>query len=225
MRHLKIISSLVVIVILIYIFVKFDIQQYLTLDFLKTNISILKSWVDAHMFLAAVVFFSLYTIAAALSLPGLTVFSISAGSLFGLWKGVLLVSFASTAGATIAFLASRFLFKKYLLSKFGKKLEEFNSKIEKDCSFYLLSLRLIPISPFMMVNIMMGLSNLTMKRFVVISQVGMLFATIIYVNAGLQLAEIESVASIFSYKTIFAFFMLSLVPLVIKKYGAFSSKN
>ena len=215
-RNNKILSAAAIIFIAIFIglfFYRDGLREYLSLNFLKSNLSQIKAQVDQHPLISAMAFFGLYSLSSALALPDLTVLSLAAGALFGLINGVLLVSFASTFGATITFYLSRTWLKKIILIKFGKKLEIMNSKIDKDCAFYLLTLRLLPASPFLMVNILMGVTNLRAKNYIIVTQLGMLLSTVIYVNAGLRISSIQSVADIFSLPLILALAGLSILPI------------
>ena len=162
-------------------------------------------------------FFFIYIAVTALSLPGAAILTLAAGAQFGLWLGVIIVSFASTIGATLAFLVSRFLLRDTIESKFGDKLKTFNDNIEKDGAFYLFTVRLVPVFPFFLVNLVMGLTRLKTLVFYLVSQIGMLAGTIVFVNAGTQLAKIDSLAGILSPGLIFSFALLGIFPLVAKK--------
>ncbi|EQC47535.1 putative dihydrolipoyl dehydrogenase [Bacteriovorax sp. Seq25_V] len=158
----------------------------------------------------------LYVLTTALSLPGATVLTLLAGALFGLFTGFILVSFASTVGATIAFLISRFILKDYVEKKFSKQVKAINEGIEKDGAIYLLSLRLIPIFPFFVINLVMGLTSIRVLTFYIVSQLGMIAGTLVYVNAGLQLGSINSLSQIFTFKLFASFALLGIFPLVAK---------
>jgi len=191
-------------------------HDYLTLSYLKSHLDDLKMQVTLNHLLAVAIFSIGYTVAAIFSVPGLTLISVLAGGLFGFWEGTAIVSFASTTGATVTFLMSRYFLKDFLISKFDNQIRKMHRKIDKDCGFHLLTLRLVPVAPFTLVNIFMGITNLSLVTFVLVSQIGMLAPTMIYVNAGLQLSQITSVYEIFTWPVIFAFTGLSIIPQILR---------
>ena len=140
----------------------------------------------------------IYVLATSLSLPGAAILTLAGGALFGLWTGILTVSFASTIGATLACAVSRFILRDWVQTKFGEKIKAVNDGIEKEGAFYLFTLRLVPIFPFWLINLVMGLTKMPLRKFFWVSQVGMLPGTIVYVNAGRELAKIESLSGILS---------------------------
>ncbi len=200
----------------IYLFKQYNLGELLTLEYIKSNRAEIQSYYLSHQVQTLSLFFVAYVIATALSLPGATVLTLLAGALFGLFTGFILVSFASTIGATIAFLSSRFLFKDFVERKFSKQIETINQGIEKDGSLYLLSLRLIPIFPFFVINLVMGITRIKTLTFYIVSQVGMIAGTLVYVNAGLQLGNISSLSEIFTFKLFGSFALLGLFPLITK---------
>lgn len=159
----------------------------------------------------------LYILITALSLPGALIMSLGGGALFGLWLGFLLVSFASTVGATLAFLGARFLFKDAIQKGFGEKLTAINKGIKQDGAFYLFTLRLVPVFPFFIINLVMGLTPIRTAVFYPVSQIGMVPGTLVYVNAGTQLGKIESASGILSPGLLFSFALLGVFPLLAKK--------
>ncbi|HCL81051.1 MAG TPA: TVP38/TMEM64 family protein, partial [Nitrospiraceae bacterium] len=163
----------------------------------------------------------IYIFVTGLSLPGATVMTLAGGALFGLWVGAIVISFASTLGATLACLISRFLLRDWVQSKFGDKLSEINQGIEKEGLFYLFTLRLIPAFPFFVINLLMGLTKMPIFTFYWISQIGMFPATLVYVNAGKELAKIDSLSGILSPPLIISFVILGLFPIAAKKAVAF----
>ena len=165
-------------------------------------------------------FFLVYVAATGLSLPGATILTLAAGAIFGLLWGTVIVSFASSIGATLAFLASRYLLRDSIQAKFGDKLKAINAGIEKDGAFYLFTLRLVPAFPFFVINLVMGLTSIKTRTFYWVSQLGMLAGTIVYVNAGTQIAQIESAAGILSPALIASFTLLGIFPLIAKKIVA-----
>lgn len=173
-------------------------SQYLTLDVAKAKQAELANYIDAHLLQAALIYFVVYVLLTAFSIPGATVVTLLGAALFGFWLSLLLASFASTIGATLAFLSSRFLLRDWVQAKFADKLQTINQGIERDGAFYLLSLRLIPIFPFFLINLVMGLTPISTWRYYWVSQLGMLPGTAVYLNAGTQLAEISSLGEIVS---------------------------
>ena len=206
-----------VIAVLIALFFYFDLGQYISLEALKAQQAQLDAFNQENPWTVMVAFFLLYVVGAGLSLPGAVILTMAGGAIFGLAKGLLLVSFASSIGATFAFLAARYLFRDAIQNKFGDKLTRINDNIEKDGAFYLFTIRLVPVFPFFLVNLVMGLTKLKTGVFYIVSQLGMLAGTAVFVNAGTQLAQIESLAGILSPKLIASFALLGVFPLVAKK--------
>jgi uncharacterized membrane protein YdjX (TVP38/TMEM64 family) len=187
-----------------------------TFEAVKEQRDWLKEQVEKHRLFAAVSYFGLYVTVASLSLPFSTPVSLVGGFLFELWLGVLLVSFASTAGSTLAFLGSRYLFRDFVQRRFGAWLARVNRGLEEDGLYYLLTLRLVPFVPFFIVNVVMGLTRMPARRFWWVSQLGMLPATCIYVNAGKQLGSIESPRDILSLRLLLSLALLGAAPLVFR---------
>ncbi|MEE8432063.1 MAG: dihydrolipoyl dehydrogenase [Candidatus Desulfatibia sp.] len=212
---------LLAIVLLAYVFFAFDLQQYLTLTHLKSRQQAFENYYANNRALTMGAYMALYIAVTALSLPGATVMTLAGGALFGVWAGLLLVSFASTIGATLAFLVSRFLLRDYVQNKFGDKLKAVNESFRKDGPFYLFTLRLIPVFPFFIINLVMGLTPIRAVMFYIVSQVGMLPGTFVYVNAGTQLAKIESLKGILSFELLLSFALLGIFPLAAKKLVVF----
>ena len=201
-------------------FFLFDLDAYFTLALFQEKQLALKDYVADHPTKAAAIYFFSYVSIAALSLPGATLITLLGGALFGVAWGSILVSFASTIGASIAFLFSRYLFRRTVENRFGDKLATINEGIKKEGGFYLFSLRLIPLVPYFVVNLMMGLTTIKIWTFFLVSQLGMLPATLVYVNAGTQLAKLESLSDILSPSLLISFTALGLLPLVAKKLVA-----
>lgn len=193
-----------------------DLGQYLSLVGLKAHQHTLTSYVSDHFALAALIFGAVYISTTALSLPGAAVLTLAAGAIFGFWTGLILVSFSSTLGATLAFLSSRFLLRDFVQTKFRNKLKIINNGIEQDGAFYLFSLRLIPAFPFFLINLAMGLTPLRTSTFFFVSHIGMLAGTAAYVNAGTQLSRISSLKGILSIEIILSFSLLGLLPFFAK---------
>jgi pyruvate/2-oxoglutarate dehydrogenase complex dihydrolipoamide dehydrogenase (E3) component/uncharacterized membrane protein YdjX (TVP38/TMEM64 family) len=197
-------------------FFLFDLGSYLSLDALKARQSELSTLVDKRPAVAIGGFFLLYIAVTALSLPGAAIMTLAAGAIFGLLIGTVVVSFASAIGASLAFLSSRYILRDWVRSRFGKRAEAIDRGIASDGAFYLLTLRLIPAFPFFLINLAMGLTAMRLFTFYVVSQVGMLAGTIVYVNAGTQLAAIESTSDVLSPELIGSFVLLGIFPLIAK---------
>lgn len=211
------ISILVVIVVLIASFFIFDLGQYLTLSYLKSQQQVFNDYYQHNRFSTLLVYFVIYILVTALSLPGAAIMTLAGGALFGLWTAVIVVSFASSIGATLAFLVSRFLLRDWVQGKFGDKLQAINNGVEKEGAFYLFSLRLVPLFPFFVINLVMGLTPLKTSLYYVVSQAGMLAGTFVYVNAGTQLGQLESAGGILSPGLLVSFALLGIFPLVAKR--------
>ena len=194
----------------------FGLGAMLTLDNLKASRDALQAQVQAQPLATAAVFFAIYVAAAALSIPGALILTLAAGAMFGLGWGLLLVSFASSLGALLAFLVARYLLRDSIQARFGKALAPINDGVRKDGTFYLLTLRLVPVFPFWLINLLMGLTPIGAGRFYRVSQLGMLAGTAVYVNAGTQLAAIQSPADILSPGLLGSFVLLGLFPLLAK---------
>jgi pyruvate/2-oxoglutarate dehydrogenase complex dihydrolipoamide dehydrogenase (E3) component/uncharacterized membrane protein YdjX (TVP38/TMEM64 family) len=213
----KRLALLLIVVSLVVAYVVFDLGRFLTLDALKASQASFAAWYDTSPVLVAGAYFLIYVAVTALSLPGATVMTLAGGALFGLWTGLLLVSFASSIGATLAFLVSRFLLRDWVQSRFGNRLTAINAGMAKDGAFYLFTLRLVPVFPFFVINLVMGLTAIRTRTFYWVSQLGMLAGTAVYVNAGTQLAQIDSLAGILSPGLIGSFVLLGIFPLLAKK--------
>lgn len=194
----------------------FGLGAMLTLDNLKASRDALQAQVQAQPLTTAAIFFAVYVAAAALSIPGALILTLAAGAMFGLGWGLLLVSFASSLGALLAFLAARYLLRDAIQARFGKTLAPINDGVKKDGTFYLLTLRLVPVFPFWLINLLMGLTPMGAGRFYLVSQLGMLAGTAVYVNAGTQLAAIQSPGDILSPGLLGSFVLLGLFPLLAK---------
>ncbi|HRH88814.1 MAG TPA: FAD-dependent oxidoreductase [Rubrivivax sp.] len=194
----------------------FGLGALLTLDNLKASRDALQAQVLSAPLVTAAVFFAVYVAAAALSIPGALILTLAAGAMFGLGWGLLLVSFASSLGALLAFLAARYLLRDGIQARFGKSLAPINEGVRKDGTFYLLTLRLVPVFPFWLINLLMGLTPMGAGRFYLVSQLGMLAGTAVYVNAGTQLAAIQSPGDILSPGLLGSFVLLGLFPLLAK---------
>jgi len=208
---------LVALALLIGAFFAFDLGQYLSLSALQAQRGELLAWRDAQPLLASLIYFAAYVVATALSLPGAAILTLAGGAVFGLWWGLLLVSFASTLGATGAFLVARYLARDGIQARYGARLKAINAGIEKEGAFYLFTLRLVPIFPFFLINLLLGLTKMRATTFFWVSQLGMLPGTFVYVNAGTQIAQLKSLGGILSPGLIGAFVLLGVFPLIAKK--------
>ncbi len=199
----------------------FDLGQYLTLSYVKDSQARLQGLYAENRLLVVVSYMTIYILVTALSLPGAAVLTLAAGALFGLLVGTVVVSFASTIGATAACFFSRFVLRDWVQGKFGDKLAAVNEGIEREGPFYLFTLRLIPVFPFFVINLVMGLTRMPLATFYWVSQIGMLAGTLVYVNAGKELGKIDSLAGILSPGLLFSFALLGLFPITVKKLMAF----
>ena len=216
MKSAKLAVVLVIAALVVAFFV-FDLNQYLNLEALKAQQTALEAQVSAQPLFAAAVFFAAYVVATALSLPGAALLTLIGGALFGLGWGLLLVSFASTLGATLAMLISRFLLRDWVMRRFGRRFKAINKGVEREGAFYLFALRLVPIFPFFLINLAMGLTRLPARTFWWVSQLGMLPGTLVYVNAGRELGQLDSLGGILSPGLIGAFVLLGVFPLIARK--------
>jgi pyruvate/2-oxoglutarate dehydrogenase complex dihydrolipoamide dehydrogenase (E3) component/uncharacterized membrane protein YdjX (TVP38/TMEM64 family) len=210
-------TLLAVIVALTASFFIFDLDRYLTLETLKAQQADFESYRNNNPGMAVATYMLIYIAVTGLSLPGATLLTLAGGALFGLFWGTLIVSFASTIGATLAFLSARFLFRDLVKNRFGDRLDVINKGVARDGALYLFTLRLVPLFPFFVINLAMGLTNLKLQTFYWVSQVGMLAGTVVYVNAGTQLAKLESIAGILSPGLIGSFVLLGIFPLLASK--------
>ncbi len=203
----------------------FDLGQYLDFEYLKAQREVLQSYYAAHPWGVIGLYFLLYVLVTAVSLPGATVMTLAGGALFGLWKGFIIISFASTIGATLAFLVARFVLRDWVQTRFGDRLDAINRGIEKEGAFYLFTLRLVPIFPFFIINLVMGLTPMRTSTFYWVSQLGMVAGTLVYVNAGTQLASLESPAGILSPGLIGSFALLGVFPLLARRFVRFLKRR
>src|SRR5258706_1953562 len=205
-------AFLAVIVALVAEFFIFDLRQYVSVDDFQAKRAVIEGYCQAHPVETGVIYFFIYVAVTGLSLPGAAILTLVAGAIFGLLWGTLIVSFASSIGATLAFLASRYLLRDWVQAKFGDKLKPINEGVAREGAFYLFALRLVPAFPFFVINLVMGLTPLKTRTFYWVSQVGMLAGTIAYVYAGTQLGQFK-----ISVGVVAAFVILGIFPLVAKK--------
>ena len=203
-------------VIAVFGYIMLDLGQYLTLEYAQSQLSNIQDYKNVNFAQTAVIYFIGYVIATGLSIPGAIIITLLGGAIFGLFWGTLLVSFASSIGATLAFLASRVLLRDWVQRRFGDYLAPLNKGIEKDGSFYLFSIRMVPLFPFFVVNLLMGLTAIRTTSFYLASQAGMLIGTAVYVNAGSELSQISSLSGLVSPPVLGSLVLLGVFPLIAK---------
>ena len=208
-------ATLIAMVLIFLLF--FDVHHYITLEYLKSSKDKLNVYYQDNPLLVLGAYFVIYLASTAFSLPGAAVLSLAGGALFGLTAGTLLVSFASTIGATLAMLIARVLLRDWVQNRFAAQMKTINSGMLKEGAFYLFTLRLLPAVPFFAINLVMGLTPLRTGTFFWVSQLGMLPATLVYVNAGSELGKIQTIDDILSLSLIISFVLLGIFPLLIKK--------
>jgi pyruvate/2-oxoglutarate dehydrogenase complex dihydrolipoamide dehydrogenase (E3) component/uncharacterized membrane protein YdjX (TVP38/TMEM64 family) len=220
---MKRLSLLLIMLLLVAGFFYFGLDQQLSLAGAQDRLTELTAWREARPVTAGLIYLLSYIAVTSLSLPGAAVLTLAGGALFGLFWGTLLVSFASSIGATLAFLAARYMLRGSVERRFGDRLKSINEGIAREGAFYLFALRLVPLFPFFLINLLMGLTSLKVKTFYWVSQLGMLAGTVVYVNAGRQLAAVDSLAGIFSPALLGAFLLLGTFPLIARKLLALLS--
>ena len=215
----QIIKSFIIIFFLASIMVGFffDFGQYLSFETIKEQHEKLILLIESNFIFYFILFFFIYIIVTAFALPFAAIKTVLAGALFGLIPGVILTSFASSIGSTFCFLMSRFVLRDFVQNKYSKYLDKINKGIKEDGIYYLFFLRLSPIFPFFIINLVFGLTKMKTMTFYIISQIGMLIGTVVFVNAGVQLSKISSMSDILSFNLILSFILIGLVPLIIKK--------
>ncbi len=220
------IAVIVLIAAVLALFRALDLQQYLSLSYLKASQERFAALYADNRLAVLAAYFALYVLVAGLSLPGAAVMTVAGGALFGFRTGLITVSFASTIGATLACAVSRFLLRDWVQGRFGDKLAAVHRGIEQEGAFYLFSLRLIPLFPFFAINLVMGLTRMPLLRFAWVSQIGMLSGTAVFVNAGNELSRIESLSGILSPRLLASFALLGLFPLIAKRtVGLYRSRR
>lgn len=198
-------------------FFAFDLGRFFTLDYVKASQARFADLYAEHTAAVLAGYFVVYVVMTGLSLPGATVISLAGGALFGFWVGLVVISFASSLGATLACAASRFVLRDWVARRFGHRLAAIDRGIEQEGAFYLFTLRLIPVFPFFLINLAMGLTPMRLAAFYWVSQLGMLPGTMVYVNAGRELGRLESLSGILSPSLLASFALLGLFPLAAKK--------
>ncbi|UCG79396.1 MAG: TVP38/TMEM64 family protein [Nitrospirota bacterium] len=213
------------VILLVLLLRMFNVGHYFSLEYIKeSQVRFGEVYAQSRVTVIGIYMF-IYIAVTSLSLPGAAVLTIGSGALFGLVTGVILVSFSSTIGATIACFASRYILRDWVQKRFGIKIKKINEGIEREGAFYLFTLRLIPLFPFWMINLVAGVTRIPLRKFFWVSQIGMLPGTIVYVNAGREIAKIDSLSGILSPGLIISFVILGIFPLAVKKAMAFYRKR
>ncbi|MFZ5766451.1 MAG: TVP38/TMEM64 family protein [Thermodesulfobacteriota bacterium] len=205
------------VVLCVGLFYALDLQRFLTLAYLQQSQAVFAELYARRPVAVISAYMAVYVVATALSVPGAVILTLAGGAMFGLAAGTVIISFASTIGATLACLVSRFLLRDWVQQRFGERLAPINRGIEEEGGFYLFTLRLVPVFPFFLINLAMGVTRIPLVRYYWVSQLGMLPATVVYVNAGKELGKLESAAGILSPGLLFSFALLGLFPITAKK--------
>ena len=213
------IIAMIVVAICSYYY--FNLGKFLSLEYVQSHLDFMKVYKQQHFEVFAAIFFLTYIVVAALSIPGALILTITSGALFGLFWGIIISSFASSIGATLAFLASRLILREWVQNKYRDYLVPINKGIEKEGAFYLFSIRMIPLFPFFVTNLLMGLTSISVSSFYLVSQIGMFLGTIVYVNAGTELSKITSLSGLLSTPILLSFAFLGMLPLVTKYIVSF----
>lgn len=209
-------AVIAVIAALVVAFLWFDLGRWLDLEHLKSHQAAIEGVWREHPVAVLAAYFAAYVAITGLSLPGATILTLAGGAVFGLLWGAIVVSFASTLGATVAFVVSRYILRDGIQRRYGDRLKTINAGVERDGGFYLFTMRLVPAFPFFVVNLVMGLTPMRTFTFAWVSQLGMLPGTIVYVNAGTQLGRIDSLQGILSPALIGSFVLLGVFPLLAR---------
>ena len=220
----KIFNKIIIVAVVIAVIVAFKLLHlgdYFTLVYIKESQKQFGILYGEHRLTVIAVYMFIYILVTSLSLPGAVVMTLAGGALFGLLTGTVIISFASTIGATIACAVSRFILRDWVQGKFGDKLKIVNEGVEREGAFYLFTLRLIPVFPFWLINLVFGLTKMPLKNFYWVSQIGMLPGTLVFVNAGRELAKVDSLSGILSPGLIISFVLLGIFPITAKKLIAF----
>lgn len=195
-----------------------DLDKYLTLEYFKSQQAAIMAYYHAHPWRTILWYSLVYMLTAVLSLPGALYTTVYAGAIFGVFKGTIIVAIAASVGATLTFLAARYWLRDLIQKRFADHLQPVNEGIERDGVFYLFGLRLLPIGPFFVINLLLGLTPIGIAEYIVVGFFGMLPGTFVYVNAGTRIAELETLSGIFTPKMIVSFVLLGVFPLLVKKF-------
>jgi uncharacterized membrane protein YdjX (TVP38/TMEM64 family) len=212
---------LILIIILIGTFYFSGFYEYLKFETIKNNLEKIQDYRDAHPYVSFFIFMGCYILITSLSIPGAIVLTVLAGAIFGVWAGTLFVGLASSIGALIAFLMSRYLFRDFVMKHFSERFRKINSKFKEDGISYLFTLRLIPVSPYVVINLLMGLTDINVWSYFWITFVAMLPGTFLYVYAGLKLSEMQSPSEILTWPIVILLTLLGVLPYVFKKIVTF----
>jgi uncharacterized membrane protein YdjX (TVP38/TMEM64 family) len=215
---LAIVAILIVVALL---FRAYGLEKHLSLEYIKASQGHFTTLYAQNQLRVIGIYFLIYVVVTALSLPGAAILTLTGGALFGFWVGLITISFASAIGATLACFTARFVLRDWVQNKFADKLITINKGVEQEGSFYLFTLRLVPLFPFFVINLLMGLTRMPLKSFYWVSQVGMLAGTAVYVNAGKELSKIDSFSGIVSPGILISFAILGLFPITVKKLLSF----
>lgn len=210
-------AVLLVMSILLTAYFLLDFDRFFSVDHFKAQQSSIEAYHNAYPLRSAVIYCLLYVVTTGLSLPGATVLTLAGGAVFGLFWGTILTSFASTIGATLAFLAARFVLRDAIRSRFPDQIAAIDAGMRQEGGFYLFTLRLVPVFPFFIINLAMGLTSISTGLFYLVSQWGMLAGTLVYVNAGVQIGQLENLGDILSSELLFSFTLLGIFPLIAKR--------
>jgi uncharacterized membrane protein YdjX (TVP38/TMEM64 family) len=194
-----------------------NVDEFLSFEYIKHNQKYFEDYYTANVYKTLAIFFFVYVLTTALSIPGATILSLLGGALFGFPLALLLISFSSTLGATFAFWISRTLLRDFIQTKYNKILKTVNTQFEREGAFYLFTLRLIPVFPFFLINLVMGLTRIGTVKFFYVSQLGMLAGTAVYVNAGAELGQMQSMSEVMGPGVISSLAILGLFPLIAKR--------
>lgn len=214
-----------IILVIIGMYHYFGLGDYVTFENLKSKQEIFINFTQENFILAILAYSLVYIITVAFGFPGAAILTLAGGAIFGLVAGTILVSFASTIGASLNFLISRYLLRDSIQNKFSDKLKDINKGIKEDGAFYLFTLRMVPVFPFFLINLLMGLTSVSLLTFFFVSQIGMLAGTIVYVNAGTQIASIQSLKDIFSFPLMLSFVLLGFLPVIAKSIINYIKRN
>ncbi len=216
---------LLMIALAVAAFFALDLGRFLSLQALKDQQAGIEAFRASQPLLSIAIYFVIYVIVTALSLPGAALLTLAGGAVFGLLWGTVIVSFASTLGATLAFLISRFLLRDWVSQRFGQRLSVIDEGVRREGGFYLFTLRLVPVFPFFLINLLLGLTAMKARTFYWVSQLGMLAGTVVYVNAGTQLARLESLSGILSPALLGSFALLGVFPLITRRLVEIIRRN
>ena len=217
MKKIKLVF-VIIFVVAVILFYATGTHEQLDLSHIQKNLDSIRTFHQKNPYTMMLLFMSAYIAITAMSIPGAIVLTLLSGAVFGVWKGTLLVSLASTIGATIAFLMSRYLFRESMLKKFENQMVTINRKIKENGNHYLFTMRLIPISPFVVINLMMGLTHVSTWSFIWITFVGMFPGNLVYVYAGRKIAQIKTPSEILTWPIILTLTLLGVLPLILKKF-------